>query len=46
MCESQEAYERALFAQAPRLQADVANFSDTSALIQFSEISLERIIGD
>jgi len=46
VCESREAYERALFAQAPRLQADVANFSDTSALIQFSEISLERIIGD
>jgi uncharacterized protein (TIGR02118 family) len=38
---SREAYERALFPQAQRLQADVANFSDTPALIQFSEVTLQ-----
>jgi uncharacterized protein (TIGR02118 family) len=39
---SREAYERALFPNAGRLQADVANFSDVAAVIQFSEISLRR----
>lgn len=38
---SREAYETALFPQAARLQADVANFSDTPALIQLSEVALQ-----
>jgi uncharacterized protein (TIGR02118 family) len=45
VCESREAYEQALFPQAQRLQADVANFSDTPAVIQFSEISVEHTVG-
>ena len=42
LIESREAYERALFPNAERLQADVANFSDVAALIQFSEVTLEH----
>lgn len=42
--ESREAYERALFPNAHRLQADVVNFSSEAPLIQFSEVTLERSI--
>lgn len=41
VCESKEAYERALFPHLARLQGDLVNYSDVEALVQISEITID-----
>jgi uncharacterized protein (TIGR02118 family) len=45
VCESLEAYERALAPHMARLQADLANYSDRTAVIQVGEITIDRTVG-
>ncbi len=42
VCTSKDAYEQALFPHLARLQADLLNYSNVTAVIQFSEITLEH----
>ena len=42
VCDSLEAYVRALAPHQRRLQADLANYSDVEAIIQVGEVSIDR----
>jgi uncharacterized protein (TIGR02118 family) len=41
-CETRETYEQAFFPHMETLQADMANYTDIPAVIQVSEIALEK----
>lgn len=45
VCESLEAYQRALLPHMARLQADLANYSDRAAVLQVGEITIDRPVG-
>ena len=42
VCASREVYEAAFFPHMERLQADMRNYTDIPAVIQVSEIALEK----
>lgn len=42
-CDSLEAYQAALFPHLERLQADLANYSSVSPVIQVTEVALETV---
>lgn len=44
-CDSVDAYAKAMLPHLAQLQADLSNYSDRPAVIQVSEITVERPVG-